>query len=107
MRRWRLSKQQRDEIAREAREIVDGEVRRLRSLTYDQLTRYLEPTAFEIQAPSGRTFQVEIYALWDDKPERGDLRLIVAVDDSFGSSIFDYKRDSFIIAPDGSFVGES
>jgi hypothetical protein len=106
MRRWRLSMQQRAEIDREAREIVDREVRRLRSLTYDQLTRYLKPAAFEVQAPSGRTFQVEIYAHWDDK-EGGDLRVLVAVDDSFGSSIFDYKRDGFIIAPDGSFIGES
>jgi len=42
---------------------------------------------------------------WDDKRTR-DLRVIVAIDDSTGMGVFDYLRDSFIMAPDGSFIDE-
>jgi len=38
-------------------------------------------------------------------PTRGDVRVLVAVDDG-GMYAFKPLTDSFILAPDGSFVGE-
>lgn len=94
------------EMDQVAQQILDEEILRLRYRPYSELTRYLEPYAFEVTTASGRVFQVEIAALWDDN-KGGDLRIVVAIDDSRGWRLHDYKRESFIIAPDGSFVGES
>jgi hypothetical protein len=94
------------DIAEEATEILGREVRRLRELPYGELQRYLEPDAFEVESPSGRTFQVEVTALWDDR-KRSNLRIIVAIDDSRGWRFRDYRSNDFIIAPDGSFIGEA
>ncbi|MGH3715466.1 MAG: hypothetical protein ACRDT4_18685 [Micromonosporaceae bacterium] len=93
------------DIEREAQQILDGEVGRLRRVPYNELLRYLEPHAFEVAAPSGRVFQVEVTALWDDR-KQGHLRVITATDDSKGWGLRDYKSDDFIITPDGRFIGE-
>jgi hypothetical protein len=55
--------------------------------------------------PSGTTYQIEVEAFWDDE-EGGNLRVCVAID---GGEVSAYRPISsdFIIAPDGSFVGES
>jgi hypothetical protein len=58
-----------------------------------------------VESPSGRVFQLEVLTFWDDKRAR-DLRVMVAIDDSMGWRIRDYLSDDFIMAPDGSFVGE-
>lgn len=93
------------EIAGEAERILRREVSQLRMTQYEELTQYLEPRAFDVTSPSGRVFQVEITALWDDS-KRGHLRVIVAIDDSEGVRIRDYRSDNFIIAPGGTFIGE-
>ena len=59
---------------------------------------------YEIANPDGPDFQIEIEAFWDDKPD-GDIRVMGAVDDG-GWSAFFPLCDNFIVAPDGSFVGE-
>jgi hypothetical protein len=80
-------------------------VHRLRALPYDDLLAYIEPHAFEVRARSGRTFQLEIVALWDDRKQQ-HLRIIAAIDDSRGWRLRDYLRDDFIVSPSGKFVGE-
>lgn len=96
----------RDGIANEAQTILDDQIRRLRALPYSELLRYRDPDAFEVTAPSGRVFQVEVLAVWDDRKRR-HLRVLVHMDDSMGMKVSPYVIDDFIIAPDGSFVGES
>lgn len=90
----------------EAAAILDDQIRQLRRLAHDELVRYLDPAAFERPAASGRMYQVEVSALWDD-PKRRHLRVIVAVDDGTGVRLSDHLRDNFIIAPDDSFIGEA
>lgn len=63
-----------------------------------------EVITLEVTSPDGTQCCVEINAFWDDKPE-GDIRVIASIDDG-GWRAFVPVADSFIIAPDGSFVGE-
>ncbi|KRB72690.1 hypothetical protein ASE01_21780 [Nocardioides sp. Root190] len=65
--------------------------------------RWLDkPDCEEIAAASGTVYQVEIEAFWDGpKALNGNLRVWV----SAGSWLMP-PTESFIIAPDGSFIGE-
>lgn len=63
-----------------------------------------EVIVLDITAPDGTQCCVEINAMWDDKPD-GNIRVIASIDDG-GWRAFVPVSDSFIVAPDGSFVGE-
>lgn len=89
----------------EAREIVAAELERLRSLSRDELLRYVnDPHASDVTGESGTTFQLEVQAFWDDRKHE-NLRVVVSIDDG-GISAFVPMSDDFIVAPNGSFVGE-
>lgn len=88
----------------EAREIAATEIERLRSLSREELLRYLDtPATREVTGSSGTTFQLEVSALWDDR-KRENLRVVVSIDDG-GFSAFAPVSDDFIVGPGGSFVG--
>jgi len=63
-----------------------------------------EPITFELTTARGRWYQVEIQAFWDDAPG-GDVRVLFSIDDG-GWRAWMPMGDDFIIAQDGSFVGE-
>jgi hypothetical protein len=90
----------------EARRVALNEIRVLREMPWAELRdRYLEsPETVEVDGPSGTTYQVKTHAVWDGKTG-GDLRLFVEVDDG-GWRAFVPLSESFIVSPDGSFVGE-
>ena len=90
----------------EARQIAGERIQALRRLSYAQLRdRYLKNSEdVEVVGPSGARYQVETEAVWDDR-SAGNLRVLVAVDDG-GWRAFVPLTESFIIAPDGTFVGE-
>jgi hypothetical protein len=93
----------------EARAILQSQVERLRSLSYSELLqRYLDDVdAFEATGPSGSQYQLEVEAFWDDpRIKQGNLMVLVAIDDGRGWRAFAPMTKSFIMAPDGSFVGE-
>jgi hypothetical protein len=89
----------------EARAILAEQIAALRTWSFAEL-RGLEydPTGGEVIGPSGAKYQVEMEAVWDGK-KGGPLRVIVAIDDG-GLRAFVPISGGFIIAPDGSFVGE-
>jgi hypothetical protein len=89
---------------REARDLLNQTVERLRAQTYGELLRYREPETFEVVGGSGTGYQLEIEAIWDDKRKR-TLRVMAAIDDGGWRAYFPLS-DDFIVAPDGSFVGE-
>jgi hypothetical protein len=91
---------------REARDLAEVVLASLRSEPYDTLVgRYLDnPEVRELAGASGATYQIEIQAFWDSG-EPGDLRVIVAIDDG-GWRAFRPLATDFIMAADGSFVGE-
>ena len=63
-----------------------------------------EPITIQITADDGTRCQVEISVFCDDKPDE-DIRVMFAIDDG-GWRAFAPVTDSFIIAHDGTFVGE-
>lgn len=90
----------------EAKEILNEHIRQLREKPYSELLNFLERGGtHEIPGKSGAEYQLEVQALWDDKPG-GNIRVMVSIDDGGWSAVFPMTGD-FIIAPDGTFVGES
>jgi hypothetical protein len=105
----------------EARRVLADEVGRLRGLSYADfsgriparprrvlgIVRVVEAPQVEtreLTAESGTTYQLMSQVIWDGKAGR-DIRVLVAVDDG-GWSAYKPLTYDFILAPDGSFVGE-
>jgi hypothetical protein len=90
----------------EARMVALARIAELRQQDWRELRdRYLQrPETVEVRGPSGTAYQVETEALWDGAGE-GDLRVIVTVDDGGWRALMPLG-ESFILARDGSFVGE-
>lgn len=101
----------------EARRLLADKVAQLRALGYERLrsmntTRHVvlgvqfggHPSELdEVTADSGLLYQLETDVMWDDK-KGGNLRVIVTLfEDCLVSRTL---TDDFIIAPDGTFVGE-
>jgi hypothetical protein len=90
---------------KEARQLLGAAIRRLRMKSRHELELLLkEPETATMVGPSGTTYQTEAQAFWDDRKGR-DLRVLVSIDDGGWRAIAPMS-DSFIVAPDGSFVGE-
>lgn len=90
----------------EAGAILTDTVAELRRETYDALVdRYLhESHNHSVVSESGTEYHVEVQAVWDGRTP-GNLRVIVAIDDGRWRAFHPLSAD-FIVAPDGSFVGE-
>ncbi|HYU48255.1 MAG TPA: hypothetical protein VEK84_19000 [Terriglobales bacterium] len=88
--------------------LLDAFVQRLRGRKYPELCELLgAPECEEVSGPDGKAYQVEFEAHWDDPRDRGrNLRVIVSIDDGTFRAAFRPITKSFIMAPDGSFVGE-
>ena len=73
----------------------------------DSPSVYLERTDFLM--PSGESCMLEIEALWDSDPD-GDIRVMAFLFIDGGVPEFGgytcNDSDDFIMAPDGSFIGE-
>lgn len=91
----------------EAKSLLDGVVAELRGEPYRTLVaRYLhESDERTVVAESGVQYQVEVQAFWDSPRQPGNLRVIMAIDDG-GRHAYRPLSSDFIVAPDGSFVGE-
>ena len=57
-----------------------------------------------VRGPSGQEYQVEIQAWWEGR-KGSDVRVMVSIDDG-GWRAFAAPSEDFIMAPDGSFVGD-
>jgi hypothetical protein len=65
----------------EAARVLAQELTQYRRETYANLQRLLKDVdAYEVVGPSGAKYQVEIQAVWDDKPN-GNLRVMGGIDD--------------------------
>ena len=91
--------------SQEARTVVAKELLRYRAMSYQELQRLLkEQDCFEARGPSGASYQLEVEAVWDDRPG-GNLRVFGHIDDG-GLRAATPLTEGFIMVPDGSFVGE-
>ena len=61
---------------------------------------------YEVVGRSGTRYLVEIDAFWDDYGRPGGNRRIIGAISDEGWRRFVPLTDSFIVAPDGTFVGE-
>ena len=93
----------------EAGSILDETLTRLRQRSFADLAEQEagEIDAFEVTGASGAEYQVEIEVFWDDPRKKGgNLRVMASIDDGRGWRSLSPLNKSFIMAPDGSFVGE-
>lgn len=89
----------------EARAVMAAQLDRYRAMSYAALRELIgETDAVEAAGPSGAAYQVEIQVMWDDQPD-GDLRVHAGIDDG-GWRAFSPLTDDFLMAPDGTLVGE-
>ena len=90
----------------EALDVAEARLDELRRLPYERLVdEWLDqPRSEYATARSSRRYNLEIEAVWDSKP-RDNLRVWVMVDDG-GASATRRLTSDFIVAPDGSFIGE-
>jgi hypothetical protein len=90
----------------EAKKLLSNKLSEYRKLSYKQLVNKIDQRSdrFEVAGESGVIYQIVIRAVWDDKQDK-DVRILGSIDDG-GWRSFSPLGDSFIVAPDGSFVGE-
>ena len=90
---------------KEAQEILQQRLSRLRSQSYAELAKQIgEVNTFEATGPTGASYQIEIQFIWDDK-QHGDIRVMGAIDDG-GIRAFMPLSLSFIMSADGKFIDE-
>ncbi|HWL90559.1 MAG TPA: hypothetical protein VNP90_04270 [Actinomycetota bacterium] len=94
----------------EAEEVFANQVTRWRADSWEELRQQIDesPVAYELAGPSGITYQFEALILWDDPREETNIRLFLTGDDGKGWRVSSrrMRNDSFILSPDGMFVGE-
>jgi hypothetical protein len=89
----------------EAKSLLKNELSRYRKRSYAELLSLLgHPETFERVSPSGAIYQIEMEVFFDDN-SRSTLRVSGAIDDG-GWRAFSPLCDNFLMAPDGSFIGE-
>ena len=91
----------------EAKRVLDEVAAELRGKPYKTLVDLYvhESESHTVVAESGVQYQVEVQAFWDTPRSPGNLRVIIAIDDRGWRWLRPLTTD-FIIASDGSFVGE-
>ncbi|HXJ20642.1 MAG TPA: hypothetical protein VMT03_10445 [Polyangia bacterium] len=62
--------------------------------------------SFELTGASGVDYNVEIMIRFGSPDQKTNVRVMAFVDDHRWPAWFRPTGDSFIVAPDGSFVGE-
>ena len=88
-----------------AREILNCELAIWRTKSYLQLAKLIDKSQTIVVAGSdNKAYQVEIQVMWDSKAD-GDIRVLGAVDDG-RLRAFVPLTDSFILSPNGRFIGE-
>ena len=78
---------------------------RLRSYT-DLLSLMGDVQVAEVVGPSGAEYQIEIDVMWDSPREKTNIRVSGMIDDGRFLAGLRPVNASFIVAPDGTFVGE-
>jgi hypothetical protein len=91
----------------EALAVANGIAGELRRVPYDELVaRLLDAVETrDVAGASGTEYGIEVQGFWDSRRRNGNLRVMVSIDDG-GLRAFAPLTTDFIMAPDGSFVGE-
>jgi hypothetical protein len=90
---------------KQARGFLAEQLALYRCKTYSELLSLIgAQETIEVNGPNGASFQIEIDVFWDDQNKR-NIRVCGAIDDGGWRSLIPLT-DDFIMAPNGSFVGE-
>ena len=90
----------------EAKAILKSELEKYRKRSYDSLLLLIQDIdAYEVESPSGISYQLEIQVMWDEQPN-GNLRVLGSIDDGGFISSFVPICESFILTSGGQFVDE-
>src|ERR1700722_14312684 len=93
----------------EEQQLADDRIRALRAASYgDLVSTYLNQSVHDqVVVASGARYDVEVEAFWDHPRSPEHLRVRVAVDAlPVSRRPHSLTSEDFILAPDGSFVGE-
>ena len=89
----------------EAQTILADSLEGYRKRGYAKLLPLLrKPETSRLITENGVSYQLEFQAVWDDR-KGGNLRVIASIDDGGLRALRPLSND-FIVAPDGTFVGE-
>lgn len=91
---------------KEARKIIGTELEQFRDKPYSELVQMIssEPITFDRVSQTGKMYQIEIQAFWDDKPN-GNIRVSGSIDGG-GLRSFTPITEDFIKNPENEFIGE-
>jgi hypothetical protein len=91
----------------EALALLAQELASYRKRAYDDLVKLVGSNfAFEVRGPSGAEYQVEIDVMWDSPRHKINVLVIGAIDDGRLPGAISPLCKSFILTPDGRFLGE-
>lgn len=89
----------------EASELLHDYLNSWRRRSYQELVNVVgESHQAAVKGASGTDYQVDVQVVWDGQTH-GSIRVIGSIDDG-GWRAFVPLTEAFILAPDGSFVGE-
>jgi hypothetical protein len=90
----------------EAAEVLAAYVAECRSMSYNALQMHLKkPKWTKVTAASGVEYALQLNVHWDNQ-KGGNLRVIIAINDSGIRSFMRPMSDDFILSPEGEFIGE-
>jgi hypothetical protein len=91
----------------EAKAILATELAKYRAKPYRELVDLVGNShRTEITAASGTWYQIAVQGLWDDPKKPNDVVRIAGAIDDGGVRAYVPLTDSFLVAPNGEFVGE-
>lgn len=91
----------------EARVVLTHHLAAYRGYSYDELTKLIGTNSIvEVRGPSGTDYQIETEVIWDSLREKVNILVMGAIDDGRLPGALLPLCDSFILAPDGTFVGD-
>jgi hypothetical protein len=91
----------------EAKLLLDRELLPYRNRSYAELARQVGSlSAYQKTAASGAEYNIEIEVVWNSLNEGRNIRVTGAVDDGRGLTSLLPLSSEFVVAPDGTFVGE-
>jgi hypothetical protein len=91
----------------EARALLARHLAIYRQYSYRDLTKRVSlNSAVQVRGPSGAEYQIEIDVMWDSPRNKVDILVMGTIDDGRLPGALKPLCDSFIMTPDGRFVGE-
>ena len=91
----------------EAKSVLAAELAKYRARTYRDLAAMVGGDfVSEASGPSGVEYQIEINVMWDSPKEKVNVRVSGGIDDGRFWTACCPLCDAFIVAPDGTSVGE-